>query len=102
MRKLYKEVRSDLKTTWGFINAIQLSIGTSNLVKDDRKIRDVGIYDNITMTVIALSAPDKWDIFVTVPEMSLPAKITLEEVLYLLCTYVIIVNFVKFVNVRTM
>jgi len=67
------------------------------LVKDDRKIRDVGIFDNITMTVIALSAPDKWDIFVTVQGMSLPAKITLEEVLYLLCMYLIIINFVMFV-----
>ncbi|XP_065914086.1 uncharacterized protein [Dysidea avara] len=54
-------------------------MGSSTLVKDDRKIRDVGIRDNITLTVIALSVPDKWDIFVTVPGMSAPAKITMEE-----------------------
>jgi len=81
VRKLYKEVRSDLRKSWGFTNAIQLSIGKSTLVKDDRKIRDVGIHDNITLAVIAFSVPDKWDVFVTVPGKSAPEKITLEEVL---------------------
>jgi len=44
-------------------------------------MRDIGIHDGITMPVIALSVPDKWDVFVTVPGMSAPEKITLDEVL---------------------
>jgi len=80
VRKLYKEARRDLKKAWGFMNAIQLSVDSRTLVKDDQKIRDVGIHDNITLAVFALSVPDRWDILVTGPGMSSPTKITMEEV----------------------
>ena len=84
VRKLYKEARSAVKKAWEFTNAIHLYVvGTTPSAKDDQKIRDVGIHDSITLSVFALTVPDTWDIFVTVPGMSAPIRITMEEVLYM-------------------
>jgi len=49
-------------------------------------MRDIGISDGITMPVFALSVPDKWDIFVTVLGMPTQIKITLDEVMYIICS----------------
>ena len=59
VHKLYKEARSATKKAWGFTHAIHLYVvGTTPLAKDDQKIRDVGIHDNITLSVFALTIPD--------------------------------------------
>ena len=43
-------------------------------------MRNAGIHDGITLPVFALSEPDRWDMFVTVPGMAAPKQISLEEV----------------------
>ena len=68
-----------------------------HVVKDDRKMRDIGIHDGITLSVVALSDPGKWDVFVTVPGMSAPIKITLEEVCDIILCPVNVYIFVGFV-----
>jgi len=73
-------VRQDLRRNWGFQDAIQLFKGPALLVKNDSKVRDSGIYNEITLSVVVQTGPDKWDLFVTLPGRSSPTTITLSEV----------------------
>jgi len=54
-------------------------------------MRNAGIHDGITLPVFALSEPDRWDMFVTVPGMAAPKQITLEEV-YLLMLHISLIG----------
>ena len=82
VRKLYSVVRQDLKIAWGVTSSFQLFInGTNRLVKNNSKMNTVGLYNGITLHVVAESQPYSWDLFVKLPGRSTPTAVTLYEVL---------------------
>lgn len=85
VRKLYSTVRRDLKLSWGFNESIQLLNGSNVLVKNDSKIRAVGLFNGVTLNVVNQSGPYSWDLFVKLPGKSSANTITLYEVTTLLC-----------------
>ena len=81
VRKLYSAVRHDLKINWGVTSSFQLFINGTPLVKNDSKMSAVGLYNGITLHVVAESQPYSWDLFVKLPGRSTPTAVTLYEVL---------------------
>lgn len=80
VRKLYSTVRRDLKESWGFKESIKLQNGANTLVKNDSKMSAVGLYNGVSLTVVAESGPYSWDLFVRLPGKSTANTITLYEV----------------------
>jgi len=75
-------VKKDLWRNWRVQNAIQLFTGSTLLVKnDDNNLGDYGIYDGAALFVMVMQAPDKMNLFVTLPGESNPTIITLNEVM---------------------
>ena len=79
VRKLYTTVRRDLKTSWEY-DSIRLTNGSSSLVKSDSKMSTVGLYNGVTLSVVAQSGPYSWDLFVKLPGKSTANTVTLCEV----------------------
>ena len=54
-------------------------------------MRDSGIYNEITLSVVVQSGPDTWDLFVTLPGRSSQSTLSLSEVwdsdLYIASSY---------------
>ena len=80
VRKLYSTVRHDLKKSWGFQESIQLTNGSTSLVKSDSKMSAAGLYNGVTLSVVAQSGPYSWDLFVKLPGKSTASTVTLYEV----------------------
>ena len=72
-------MRRDLKASWGFNDSIQLINGANSLVKNDSKMSAAGLYNGVTLTVVAQSRPYSWDLFVKLPGKSTPNTVTLDE-----------------------
>ena len=96
VRKLYSTVRHDLKVNWGFNDSIQLMNGRNTVVKNDSKMSAAGLYNGITLHVVAQSQPYSWDLFVKLPGKSAANTVTLYEVL--LCYTILIHKALLFIE----
>ena len=83
VRKLYTTVRPVLKSKWDFKNSFKLYVNSSPLTKAiiyNRKIRDAGLCNGITLFVEAQSSPYTWDFFVKLGTHGSPCAVTIDEV----------------------
>ena len=100
VRKLYSTVRHDLKKSWGFNESIQLTNGSTSLVKSDSKMSAAGLYNGVTLSVVAQSGPYSWDLFVKLPGKSTASTVTLYEVCVNIVFYVLEYCYCRVKHVR--